>query len=313
MEGQLSTSSHPSVKPAQLLWSYEHLRTNKALTSALLDAKTAYDESAELVACLFRCLNDCVIIAFSIAQFKKEAPDGSPSHTRQLDILQRQSKRALESLKTYSTLTEAKGKILTACVTELERLCNNPVEASNTPEPTEVELKERIQKSMSAPKPTFLVLRERNTTSPTVKSESESTSEAIIQSVTDHVTPMDQRDRSLEQYFEAAKKTYYSQCKHPESIRFLPRVIRAFIDGLDKKIYRRRIVHAMRKEGWNWGTLENMVEFIVLEEEYFKQQAYAVDHEQEDGSVLLPDGTKQNLFIVLEPISDQDLTESEGE
>ena len=53
--------------------------------------------------------------------------------------------------------------------------------------------------------------------------------------------------------------------------------------------------------------------FLILEEAYFEKQEYAMAHQFEDGSVLLPDGTRKYRFVVLSPIAEEDLTSSDEE
>ncbi|KAJ5289204.1 hypothetical protein N7478_002234 [Penicillium angulare] len=310
MEHSSPTSSRPNPNPAQLLWSYERLRTNRALTTALVDAKGTYDESVELVNCLSKSLQECIIIISAITTFNNQASNPPASQDYQI-VLKRLSKRALESLRAYATLPAYRSKTLSQCVAELECLCNDPDVRPSSPEPTDTEINEIIAESMWTPKPTItLTSSERDTP---VKSESESTSELAGQPVTEYFPLMKQGDHSLEKYFEAVRKIYISHCKQVESNRLLPHFIQSFIYGLNEKIYRRRIIHALRKEGWTWAPFENMVEFIILEEEYFKHQDHAVQHRMEDGSVILPDGSRLDQFIELLPITEQDLTESEKE
>ncbi|KAJ5111396.1 hypothetical protein N7532_001931 [Penicillium argentinense] len=90
-------------------------------------------------------------------------------------------------------------------------------------------------------------------------------------------------------------------------------IIDAFIAGIDNELYRRRMVHWLRKGRWNWEAVSQYVEILSREEIYLANQEYALQHQLEDGSVLLPNGSRSYRFTFLPPINDEDLTSSDEE
>lgn len=123
-------------------------------------------------------------------------------------------------------------------------------------------------------------------------------------------TVMQQNGRSLEDYYDAAYD-YRRQQKRLGPIDE-DLFIHMFLVGLDATLYRRRMAHWMKKEGWSWAWLEHIVMFIILEEEYMARQEFALAHRFDDGSVLLPDGSREYRFVILPPITEEDLTPSEA-
>lgn len=122
---------------------------------------------------------------------------------------------------------------------------------------------------------------------------------------------LQQRNRPLETYFDEASA--YRRDHRPLTPNVENALVKAFIAGCDDKLYRRRLTHSLRKKEFNWTWLMYEVQFLILEEEYMEKQKYALAHQNEDGSVLWPDGSTRTRFVSLAPVTEDDLTSSDGE
>lgn len=292
------------VHPTALLWSYEMQRTNRELTARLIDTKTQAEENEKLTRTLSKCLNDLIVIVASITTELNNTAHGS--HHR-LRILRRQLHHALEPLRHYALAIDEKNKTLINCIAELEDMYNvtqvNTHEAKygdaqTNPNTADARMSSNNDTSLIAEYSALL----KETT---IRSLATQPMEAKLAAV------MKQDMRPLEEYYEEAKNFRRGQRRLRQDNEAL--FIHAFIAGLDKNIYRRRIVHWLKKEHWDWAWLEHIIMVLILEEQYFEKQDYALTHRFEDGSVLLPDGTREPQFVILSPITEEDLTDSEVE
>jgi hypothetical protein len=122
---------------------------------------------------------------------------------------------------------------------------------------------------------------------------------------------MHQQGRPLADYFDAACDFRRDQIRLDQASD--PLFIEAFLAGCDNNLYRRRLTHALRKNGWYWTWLTHEVQYLVLEQEYMDKQSYALEHVMPDGSFMWPDGTCKYRIAVLPPITEEDLTDSDLE
>ena len=292
-------SGPPSVHPSTLLWNYELRRENNALATHAMETRKAMAESETVTRTLVECLNELIIIAHSIATaIDKKVEDG---HHRQ-GVLRRQLQHIYRPLRQFKDTLREKITILNNCIGEIERLYNLPEGSlSILSNSMTDDSKEQADQSLDPDASTA-------STGQLIKTEDMS-DEAVAEA---HLTAvMNQNGRSLDEYYDAAKDFRRQQRRLRNGNEAL--FIDAFIAGLEKNIYRRRIIHWLRKERWDWAWLEHIVMFIILEEEYFQKQDFALAHQFEDGSILLPDGSRQCRFVILSPITEEDLTPSEGD
>ncbi|KAI3139140.1 hypothetical protein CBS147326_2818 [Penicillium roqueforti] len=294
-----------------LLWRYELDRQNEALTTSLIATKEEMAVTENNNLAMKKCLNDLLVVVASIATVLASKTDGS--HHR-LRLLRRQLRHALEPLREY---VEDKGKMnkpLRTCITELERLylpkeSEHAALSNNAQDQTARSMEQSHARNIGAPG----VSNQTPTEGGSVLTINSTANSAIASSTLQSVLAavMKQNNRSIEEYYDAANDFRRQQKRLQQKNEGL--FIDAFITGLDNDLYRRRIIHWLRKEGWNWPSLEHMVMFLLLEEEHFEKQEFAMAHQFEDGSVLLPDGTRKYGFIALSPITEEYLTSSDEE
>ncbi|KAJ5714853.1 uncharacterized protein N7483_012034 [Penicillium malachiteum] len=315
-----SSEASASVKPAQLLWTYELSRINDIMRSHLQAKKSEAENVGNLTRLLRTFTKDVMLLQISMNTTYGES---ACSRSQQLNHLYPQfrlasksAQDALTALQTalghhenYHVIDQFLGCMmdLVEVTRELYKVFtdNRETLARETQSEENAETK---QSALECPHD----LKSSDRTSPTIKTEEGDESKCSQFPSTPTIEDLQaQNGRSLEEYFKDAKTL---RRKLRQSNEFdISSFISLFIDGLDKKIYRRRIIHILRKETWTWGWLKHMAIFIILEEQYFEKQAYALAHQQEDGSVILPDGTKQKRFVVIEPITEEDLSASEEE
>ncbi|KAJ5712720.1 hypothetical protein N7493_009188 [Penicillium malachiteum] len=314
-----SSEASASVKPAQLLWNYELARINDSLTSQLQAAKSEADNARTIPRLLRKAIKEMMLLQISVnTAYGKSVFDGN----LQLKHLYPQFRLACKSTQDLFAAVQAAinpscqldliipyveclGDLLNA-LREIEKIITDTKETLNreTQLAKSGETKQAAPVSLDNSKPP-------DRTSPDIKPEDmdDFRFRHFPNPTIDDLKT--QNGRSLEQYLKDARKLH---CRLRQKNRFDESLfIGVFIDGLDKTIYRRRIIHTLRKETWDWAWVKHMVTFIILEEQYFEKQAYALAHQQEDGSVILPDGTKQNRFVVIEPITEEDLSASDEE
>ncbi|KAJ6114552.1 hypothetical protein N7486_000330 [Penicillium sp. IBT 16267x] len=299
------------LKPSHLLWNYELRRTNQTLTSRLLQTKRTVDEAEEVNDHLCQNLKDLVGIMSSLITSNTTHAEGDQS--RELRKLQRQFKRTLKAVKKYTKATDEKSEEIITCITEINRLCKQLKEKAAANKTTETRIKteppeDSIMAGTAQAQEAPWTLASTN---PFIKEEEQ---EEALTNTAIELKPkseMKQNGRPLEFYFKKAK-LYRCRMRAVQPNNNIDHIA-AFLAGLDNNVYRRRIVHWLRQETYDWPWLEHMVLFIIFEEKYFAKQEYALAHQFEDGSVELPDGTRQYRFVILQPITEEDLTSSEEE
>lgn len=290
------------IHPTALLWGYEMQRTNKELTTRLIATKAKVEENEALTRTISKCLNDLIVIVASITTELNNTGHGS--HHR-LRVLRRQLSHALSPLQDYAQAIDEKNKTLINCIAELEEMFlaqPKSSEARDAPDSKIHATTSAENQELETPQKAETAAGIRETTPRRLESQP---MEAKLAAV------MKQDKRPLEDYYESAKdfRRVQRRLRQDNEVLF----IHAFIAGLDKTIYRRRIVHWLKKEHWDWAWLEHIIMVLILEEQYFEKQEYALTHRFEDGSVMLPDGTREPQFVILSPITEEDLTVSEGE
>ncbi|KAJ5718257.1 hypothetical protein N7488_003903 [Penicillium malachiteum] len=321
METPCSEAS-ASIKPAQLLWNYELGRINDSLTSQLQAAKSEADNARTIPRLLRKAIKDVMLLQISVTTaYGKSASNGN----LQLNYLYPQFRLTCKSTEDLFAAVQAAldpscqldlvlpyveclGDLVNA-LKEVKKMMND-----NKETPKRKTQPDKTRETIKAASVRLDNLKAPERTSPEIKTEDMDAFDDFRPRHYHNPTIDDlrtQNGRSLEEYLKEARKLH-SKLRRKDSFD-QSLFINVFIDGLDKKIYRRRIIHTLRKETWDWDWVKHMVTFIILEEQYFEKQAYALAHRQEDGSVVLPDGTKQKRFVVLEPITEEDLSDSEEE
>ncbi|KAJ5917828.1 hypothetical protein N7454_010203 [Penicillium verhagenii] len=283
--------------PAHMLWRWELDRQNGNLTAQLTNALNIITEISEVNRQLLLTMESTVEVMADILVAKRSRPQET-FNINAPDLRE----HFIESLN-WVDLCEQEVNTqhvpLNICLTEINRFvnqCKTMINRKQTPEP-EVE-------ASSSPTP--------------IKDELENDSEredyknhegAYAQN--NGQSGLKQRGRSLDRYFLLIKA-------HRRDSRLFETgtnydFIEIFLKGLDSNTLRRRIIHWLKKETYEWIWLEHIVLYIIHEQKYFLKQDYALAHQFNDGSVQLPDGTRQRRFILLEPINEEDLTASEKE
>ncbi|KAJ6024286.1 hypothetical protein N7540_005083 [Penicillium herquei] len=318
-----SSEASASVKPAQLLLNYDLCRKIDTLRSQLQAAKSKAENVRNMARLLRKATRDVMLLQISMNMVHGKS---ACSRASQLNHLHRQFCLSLKSTKNLAFAVEAE---LNPCdnldsVIPFLRSVGDLVNALEEPKKMLFDKKvttltgETQSNETSETKQSALEchhgLKSPGQNSPNIKTEEVDDSEIKCSQVPSTPTIEDlqpQNGLSLEEHFKNAKRLRRKlhRAKRCDESLF----ISSLINGLDKEIYRRRITHTLRKETWDWAWLKHMVFTIILEEQYFEKQAYALAHQQEDGSVILPDGTKQKRFIVIEPITEEDLSTSEEE
>ncbi|KAJ6157467.1 hypothetical protein N7470_005059 [Penicillium chermesinum] len=295
MDPALAVDPAPSTQfelrhPTALLWGYEMQRVTKELTERLVATKSQLEENEKLTRLMYQCLNDLIVILASITTELKNTSHSS-RHRLQL----------------YANAIEKKNKTLISCITELKDMYKR----EGTTAPTTAEAShdaETVDSHLHPSTDTAKVKVGKITLKVTDSTEASLAAQPMEVKL---AAVMKQGLRSLEEYYESARVFRRSQRRLQQDNDKL--FINAFIAGLDRSIYRRRITHWLKKERWEWAWLEHIIMVLILEEEHFEKQEYALTHRFSDGSVLLPDGMREPQFVVLSPITEEDLTESEGE
>ncbi|KAJ5549314.1 hypothetical protein N7513_006548 [Penicillium frequentans] len=311
MEATPPSERDSRLKPAHLLWNYELRRTNQILTERLLQTRRSVNEAEEVNDHLCECLNDLLGIMSSLMTTNTNST-GNDQYL-ELRKLQRQFKRTLKAVNKYTKATDEKSDATINCISAFSLLLAKSKEkaaANKIPEP-------RIKSE--PPEDTIMTdaaqdqqtTRQCTSTPPFVKHEEKEEALTNAEIEANLKAKMKQNGRPLELYFEGAK-LYRIRMRAIRPNNDIDH-IGSFLAGLDNNLYRRRIAHWLRQETYDWPWLEHIVLFILSEEEYFAKQDYALAHQSEDGSVLLPDGTRQRRFVILQPITAEDLTDSEVE
>lgn len=300
-----STRSN-GVNPAVLLWNYELQRENKILTESSVKMQDQIAAAESLTERVTKSLEDLIVIVASLAT---TASNTSHSDKSCLEVIRSQLRHSLAPLAEYAEAID-NSSFLADCISDLEKLNRLPsgsiIEAAAPS--TENErfniVAESFLKPRSGAPSTVSAAPSIDADDLTLESPTASFMEANPSIV------MQQCGRSLEEYYDAAYKVRRKQkrLKPVDDDVF----IHLFLEGLDETLCRRRMTHWMKKEGWSWAWLEHIVMFLILEEEYMDRQDFALAHRFADGSVLLPDGTREYRFIMLPPITEEDLTPSEA-
>ncbi|KAJ5651938.1 hypothetical protein N7507_009364 [Penicillium longicatenatum] len=307
MEPSPPSERDSRLRPGQLLWNYEFRRINQMLTARLLQTKRTVDEAEDVNELLCQSLKDLVGMMSSLMTTNTN-PD-QRDQSQEVRKLQRQFKRTLNAVKKYTKATDEKSEAMLTCTTEINCLCKQLKEKeANKMTKTGIKLESpddtistdtaQPQRTPGQSAPTNQYIKE--------KGQEEALSNAEIEHQLK--TRMKQNGRCLEFYFEAAK-LYRQRVRALQPNNTIDHIT-SFIAGLDNNLHRRRIVHWLRQEKYEWPWLEHLVRFIIFEEKYFAKQEYALAHQFEDGSVQLPDGTRQHRFVILQPITAEDLTTS---
>lgn len=309
-----------SSTPKTLLWSFQLARENKIMADALRDVKNQLADTQDFAQTLKKCLDELLDTVHSLAHiFDSESKTDDDKH--QLLLLHRHLQHTLEPLCKYGRTLVLKNKKMVQCIAALEGL-----EDLSRYRSADVEVT-TSGPSTPCPKPKSEVTGPffSATTSPVPTTAYSTPSKAKDKPAThqkhqpERKDPMDalfaqilqQRNRPLETYFDEASA--YRRDHRPLTPNVENALVKAFIAGCDDKLYRRRLTHSLRKKEFNWTWLMYEVQFLILEEEYMEKQKYALAHQNEDGSVLWPDGSTRTRFVSLAPVTEDDLTSSDGE
>ncbi|KAJ5998581.1 hypothetical protein N7451_006391 [Penicillium sp. IBT 35674x] len=309
METASPSERDSRLKPAHLLWNYELRRTNQILTERLLQTKRTVNEAEEFNGYLCECLKDLLGIMSSLMTANTDSTEGDQS--RELRKLQRQFKRTLKAVNKYTKATGEKSDSIINCISAISLLLSHfeeraaAIMTSETRNKSETPANTTMTDAAQAQQST----RQSASTHPFVKHEEQEEALTNAEIEVSLKARMKQNGRPLELYYEGAK-LYRIRMRAIRPNNDIDH-IGPFIAGLDNNLYRRRIVHWLKQETYDWRWLEHIVLCIILEEEYFAKQDYALAHQFEDGSVQLPDGTKQHRFVILKPITAEDLTDSD--
>lgn len=302
-----------------LLWTYQVSRENKALTDSLMKAKAQLDETENFAKTIKKCLDDLLDTIHSLAHiFDSEAQTDDDKH--QLLLLRRELQHTLGPLCAYGKTLVHKNKKLVQCIATLEGLedlaremsadVEDTPSAPGTPCPNpKFEGSEPFFSAATSPIPTT-----SRTTASNIKDNPATPKQP--QTKKDPIDPlfatiMQQRSRSLDEYFDEANA--YRRQRRPLTPVIEKALVEAFIAGCDDKVYGRRLTHNLRKKEFTWTWLTHEVQFLVMEERYMEKQKFAMEHQDEDGSVLWPDGSMRTRFMPLLPVTGDDLTPSDGE
>ena len=304
---EAAPEASPAVNPIHLLLNYDLARTNKRLAIQLQDARKQIEEASYRVESMSNSINNMILILTSISANRSKLPEINNLHLLRPLILQ--FKNALQALKESSDSGSHDKNTIFSSLDELKRLCAVPIK--RTPSLSEEHLK-ALESELQTQSPE-LTTRNKNSThsqadSVAIKVERRS-STFSPEAVTDEPHLFPQHCRTLKEYLVDAKtvREFHLLQNTYDEIAF----IETFIDGLEKKIYQRRIIHVLRKEDWEWSWVQHMMVRLIHEEAYFRKQDFALANRQPDGSVLLPDGTRQYRFVVVDRITDGDLTSSD--
>lgn len=309
-----------SSNPKTLLWAYQLARENKALTDSLLDVKNQLQDTEEFAKALKKCLDDILDAVHSFAHiFDSETKTDDDKH--QLLLLRRQLQQKLNPLCIYGKMLVFKNKKMVKAIAafegldELARDMSADLEAATsgpaTPCPNpKAKGTEPFANAAASPSPTTNTARlttsePKDKTAAPKESESGDVIDAFLAKM------MQQQHRPLETYFDEVNA--YRRVHKPLTPNLERSFVKAFIAGCDDKMYRRRLTHSLRKKEFTWPWLTHEVQFLVLEEQYMERQDFALEHLDEDGFVRWPDGSTRTRFVPLPPVTEDDLTPSDGE
>ncbi|KAJ5797596.1 uncharacterized protein N7503_006892 [Penicillium pulvis] len=311
MEATPPSERDSRLKPVHLLWNYELRRTNQILTERLLQTKRTVNEAEEVNDYLCESLKDLIGIMSSLMTANMNSAEDDQS--LELRKLQRQFKRTLKAVNKYTKATDEKSDAMINCISAIGLLLGQLKEraAANKTRETRIKTEPQENTTMTDAAQYQQTTRQSASTHPFVKQEEQEEALTNAEIEANLKSRMKQNGRPLELYFEGAK-LYRIRMRAIRPNNDIDH-IGPFLAGLDNNLYRRRIVHWLRQETYDWPWLEHIVLCILSEEEYFAKQDYALAHQSEDGSVLLPDGTRQHRFVILQPITAEDLTDSEVE
>lgn len=311
-----------SPTPQALLWAYQLTRENKTLTDYLKDVKSQLDDTEAFARNIQKCLSDLVENVTSLAHILGDKAQ-SDDDKHQLLLLRRQLQHTVGPFCEYGQSLVRKNKKLVECIAALEGLdalsdeisvnVEDPAPFAATPCPKaragETELSVNVAASpLATPgRPRASVIE--NKCESTQQLQTETPIDAALKATL--ATVMEQNGRPLDDYFDAANA--FRREQRPLTPNTEKALVTTFIAGCDDKLYRRRLTHALRKSGMTWTWLTHEVQFIVLEEEYMEKQKFALAHQNKDGSVLWPDGSTRRRFVPLPPVTEEDLTSSDGE
>ncbi|KAJ5769378.1 hypothetical protein N7520_003937 [Penicillium odoratum] len=193
-----------------------------------------------------------------------------------------------------------------------EKALARSMKSSRSPEPsTDPVIKDEEEEKVSTTDPTITTLQPRwKFKGVTLKNNFEAA--MVMRHMMATPEPvLKQNGVSLKKYFkEISGRRHKLGCRQSNNTHG---IITAFLEGLDNDLYRRRIARWLKHETYEWHWLEHVVNLLIEEEKYFEKQDYALAHQFEDGSVLLPDGTIQRHFVILEPFTEADLSSSDEE
>lgn len=310
----------PSVaqnSPLALLWSYEFRRQNGILTSRLLDIKDQLNEREQLTEQLSKCINDLIVIIASMVTALTTRTDGTE---HRICLLHRLLGQALAPLYQYAAKFNMGNQALVDCIAQLEAMHDLPafvfggdqVDTANSPSSALSAASDSTPESpqSSHGKAQTGRLRAGSTTG-SEDDDQVSPAEAREALAMKLDAVMHQEGRPLEDYFDAACDFRRDQIRLRQANDAL--FIEAFLAGCDNSLYRRRLTHALRKNGWYWTWLTHEVQYLILEQEFMDKQSYALEHVMPDGSFMWPDGTCKHRIVVLQPITEEDLTDSDQE
>jgi len=297
----------PSDAPQALLWSYELSRENKTLIEHVEAMEKQFLTMEEYSRNLEQYLNSFASLVTAYDDINGSDSINADEHLRRLH--QQLKNNVLPLYGSAQTLMD-KNKGLIKCIAELESICDmivGPPSEESIPQPASVapdsEDAPHAQPSAGHSGSLPIIIVDEAPSSgrrpPWVPMETTMTLET-----------MEQNGRSLELYYDEAN---FLRRQTSPSISQDEAIIKRFIEGCDDRLYRRRLTHALRNGNMTWTRLGHEVQHLLNEEEYMQNQKYALAHQNEDGSVLWPDGSVKHRFIAFMPFTDSDLTTSEEE
>lgn len=315
MSESSQVSSRPSATPASplaLLWSYEFRRQNGILTSHLLNVKDQLNEREQLTELLSKFLNDLIVIIASMVTVFAVYYDGAEHRIR---LLHRLLGQAMAPLYRYAANYDLGNQALVDCIAQLEALYELPAfvfdgDEDDTATSLSSALSVASDGMPQSPRSAH-GQRAKFTTESDQHDDQLSPNEAREALAAKLDAVMHQEGRPLDDYFDAACDFRRDQVRLGQADD--PVFIEAFLAGCDNNLYRRRLTHALRKNGWYWTWLTHEVQYLILEQEYMDKQSYALEHLTPDGLFMWPDGTPRHRIVVLPPITEEDLTDSDLE
>lgn len=334
-----TTSTAPKslpMTPSALLWNFELQREKRAFMQHLMHAKFQLDETELLVKQLTSCLKDLTVIVASVAT---SLDDQTPQGQQRLRLLRTQLHEIVDPLYKNAKVIVGRNEVLLAAIAKLRGLHNTAIldkPANQIPPPgLEPVPAKKSSKRISNPIPNPTPEREDASSPLThallkITHSRSNSNQANEKDLTGPVNPthpaksmqqgdfntqldsvMKQNGRAIGEYFDAAHDFRREALGTRAGLGKDHTIIEAFLEGLDRNLYRRRFTHWLRKEHWTWNFVFHYAQILIMEEEYMAKQEYAMEHKLEDGSVLFPDGERSYRFSYLPPITDEDLTASD--